>query len=255
MPGRRFRVKDRVKAHYLSLFALICASATVTVGAPAIAAETSKEPPKATEAKKDGSKESSKESSKEGKDASKEAKLAPVLDPNKYFGKAKLGYAAAQLCPEICAKLFCYCGCDETDEHDTLLDCFTTDHGVDCHICQEEALIALKMKRDGKSLAEIQQAVDKAFEKQYPFDEVSAKFQKYKDSRLYKAAAGASSAKSKSGMSSLTKEDLKTGLPSDISTKSANSKSQTSDSKAKSSGASSARTARGGCCSGKSKKQ
>jgi hypothetical protein len=98
---------------------------------------------------------------------------------------------------------------------------------VDCHICQEEALIALKMKRDGKSLAEIQQAVDKAFEKQYPFDEVSAKFQKYKDSRLYKAAAGASSAKSKSGMSSLTKEDLKTGLPSDTSTKSANSKSQT----------------------------
>ena len=135
MPGRRFRVKDRAKAYYLSLFALICASATVTVGAPAIAAETSKEPPKATEAKKDGSKQSG----KEGKDASKDTKLAPVLDPNKYFGKAKLGYAAAQLCPEICAKLFCYCGCDETDEHDTLLDCFTTDHGVDCHICQEEA--------------------------------------------------------------------------------------------------------------------
>lgn len=252
MPGRRFRVR----ANYLSLFALICASATVIAGNPVVAAETSKEPPKATEAKKDPNKESGKVGGKDAsKDASKDGKLAPVLDPNKYFGKAKLGYAAAQLCPEICAKLFCYCGCDETDEHDTLLDCFTTDHGVDCHICQEEALIALKMKRDGKSLAEIQQAVDKAFEKQYPFDEVSAKFQKYKDSRLYKAAAGASSAKSKSGMSSLTKEDLKTGLPSDNSAKSTTSKALTNDSKAKSSGASSARTARGGCCSGKSKKQ
>lgn len=252
MPGRPFRVIAR----YLSLLALICAFGAVTSGDGAVAAETTKESPKSADVSKVGGKENSKVGSKDsGKEGGKEAKLAPVLDPNKYFGKAKLGYAAAQLCPEICAKLFCYCGCDETDEHDTLLDCFTTDHGVDCHICQEEALIALKMKRDGKSLAEIQQAVDKAFEKQYPFDEVSAKFQKYKDSRLYKAAAGASSAKSKSGMSSLTKEDLKTGLPSDISTKSANSKSQTSDSKAKSSGASSARTARGGCCSGKSKKQ
>lgn len=236
MPGLRFRVRYTSTAHYLSLFALVCASATTAVGHPAIAAEASKEQPKAAVAKKDG-------------------KLAPVLDPNKYFGKAKLGYAAAQLCPEICAKLFCYCGCDETDEHDTLLDCFITDHGVDCHICQEEALIALKMKRDGKSLAEIQQAVDKAFEKQYPFDEVSAKFQKYKDSRLYKAPAGASSAKSKSGMSSLTKEDLKTGLPSDNLAKSTNSKALANDSKDKSSKASSARTARGGCCSGKSKKQ
>ena len=87
----------------------------------------------------------------------------PVLDPNKFFGHAKSGYAAAQLCPEICAKLFCYCGCDMTDDHDSLLDCFTTDHGVDCHICQEEALIALKMKREGKSMKQIQ-AVEKAKE-------------------------------------------------------------------------------------------
>ncbi|MBP6747399.1 hypothetical protein KA344_19375, partial [bacterium] len=31
----------------------------------------------------------------------------PVLDPYKFFGHAKSGYAAAQLCPEICAKIFC----------------------------------------------------------------------------------------------------------------------------------------------------
>lgn len=109
----------------------------------------------------------------------------PVLDPNKFFGHAKSGYAAAQLCPEICAKLFCYCGCDMTDDHDSLLDCFTTDHGVDCHICQEEALIALKMKREGKSMKQIQQAIDIMFEKEYPFDEPTAVIQKYRKNRLW----------------------------------------------------------------------
>jgi len=109
----------------------------------------------------------------------------PVLDPNRFFGHAKSGYAAAQLCPEICAKLFCYCGCDMTDDHDSLLDCFTSDHGVDCHICQEEALIALKMKREGKSMKQIQQAIDVMFEKEYPFDEPTAVIQKYRKNRLW----------------------------------------------------------------------
>lgn len=121
----------------------------------------------------------------------------PVLDPNKYFGKAKIGYMAAQACPEICEKLFCYCGCDVTDEHDSLLDCFTTDHGVDCYICQEEAVIALKMKKEGKSLGEIQKAIDAKFEKMNPFDPTD-KLKKYWSIRSYKPGSqdGASSAKS-----------------------------------------------------------
>ncbi|MBX9939313.1 MAG: PCYCGC domain-containing protein [Candidatus Obscuribacterales bacterium] len=110
--------------------------------------------------------------------------LKPVLNPEKYFGKAKLGYMAAQRCPEICAKLFCYCGCDVTDEHGSLLDCFTSDHGVDCYICQEEALVALQMKKDGKSLAEIQKVIDQSYEKQYPFDATEILL-KYRRERLW----------------------------------------------------------------------
>lgn len=111
---------------------------------------------------------------------------APVLDPEKFFGNAKAGYMAAKEAPDVCLKLFCYCGCDLTDEHNSLLDCFTSDHGVDCHICQEEALIGLKMKRQGKSMAEIQKAVDIMFYKQYPFDEVSPALKKYRAERLWK---------------------------------------------------------------------
>jgi hypothetical protein len=157
----------------------------------------------------------------------------PVLDPNKFFGHAKSGYAAAQLCPEICAKLFCYCGCDMTDDHDSLLDCFTTDHGVDCHICQEEALIALKMKREGKSMKQIQQAIDIMFEKEYPFDEPTAVIQKYRKKQTVAARhsedpgqAGSAAAKSSptsAGNSAGTASQSASGKPGATSTKSATS--------------------------------
>ena len=108
-----------------------------------------------------------------------------VLDPNQFFGQAKAGYVAAQRIPEICAKLFCYCGCDLTDCHGTLLDCFTSDHGVDCHICQEEALIALRLNKRKKPLAKIQKYIDKRYAKEYPFEMESKVLKDYKASRLW----------------------------------------------------------------------
>lgn len=146
----------------------------------------------------------------------------PVLDPNKFFGHAKSGYAAAQLCPEICAKLFCYCGCDMTDDHDSLLDCFTTDHGVDCHICQEEALIALKMKREGKTMKQIQQAIDIMFEKEYPFDEPSAVIQKYRKNRLWQP--GTVKTLGKAGSAASKSSGAKTSNANGKSSKSASGK-------------------------------
>jgi len=134
-------------------------------------------------------------SSKSSADSGGKA-LKPVLDPKKFFGHARSGYEAAKLCPEICAKLFCYCGCDMTDEHDSLLDCFTSDHGVDCRICQEEALIALKMKRDGKNMKQIQQSIDTIFEKEYPFDEPTATIKNYRANRLWQPSRAAAETRS-----------------------------------------------------------
>src|SRR5437016_679078 len=62
----------------------------------------------------------------------------PVLEPGKFFGEAAMGYASAQAAPQVMSKLFCYCGCDTTDGHSALIDCYTSMHGQDCHICQEE---------------------------------------------------------------------------------------------------------------------
>jgi hypothetical protein len=107
-------------------------------------------------------------------------KGAHVLNPATFVGQAAVGYTAAQACPQMLAQLFCYCGCDETDKHSSLLDCFTTDHGADCPICTEEAVIAARMKKEGKSIAQVQQAIDKKFSTQYPFEKPSMQLVRYK---------------------------------------------------------------------------
>jgi hypothetical protein len=119
-----------------------------------------------------------------------------VLPPGQFFGQAAVGYQAAQQCPEIIEKLFCYCGCDETDQHTTLLDCFTTTHGADCQICTDEAVIAAQMKKQGKSIAEIQQAVDSKYAKEYPFQNESDALKKYRASALGVKSSSATSDKS-----------------------------------------------------------
>jgi Protein of unknown function with PCYCGC motif len=113
----------------------------------------------------------------------------PVLDPTRFFGGAAMGYASAKAAPQIMSKLFCYCGCDGTEKHQHLIDCFTSDHGTDCHICQEEAVSALKMYRDKTPVAEIQRQIDEEFHHHYPFEEETANYKNYKASRLWTGAA------------------------------------------------------------------
>ena len=107
-----------------------------------------------------------------------------VLSPDKMVGRAALGYAAAKEVPDICSKLFCYCGCDTSEEpgHTCLLDCFTCDHGVDCTVCQDEAIIALDLKKKGKSLREIQKQIDEAFQTLYPWEKPTPALEKYRES-------------------------------------------------------------------------
>jgi hypothetical protein len=108
----------------------------------------------------------------------------PVMDPSMAAGMAAMGYASAKAAPEVMSKLFCYCGCDQTDSHSALIDCFTGTHGMDCHICQEEAVLALKMYRDGATMAEIQKRVDSTYSNQYPFETKTDALKKYEATHL-----------------------------------------------------------------------
>jgi hypothetical protein len=114
--------------------------------------------------------------------------LPPVLPPDQFFSMAQMAYSAAKSCPTVCAHLFCYCGCDLTDNHSRLLDCFTSTHGVDCHICQEEALMALRMSKNGDKIADIQKAIDEEYSSRYPYQQPSPALKKYLATRLWHSA-------------------------------------------------------------------
>lgn len=165
---------------------------TTTASTTATSTETNKETgsDSATATEKEDT-----ESTKGLETAANSQELSPlgkkVLPSAAYIGKAKMGYIAAQRVPEICQKIFCYCGCDYTDEHASLLDCFTSDHGVDCIYCQGEAVMAYKMSRKGSSVAEIQKAIDLNWGPKYPFfEQPSDQIKKYWKTRLWAKGNG-----------------------------------------------------------------
>ena len=88
-----------------------------------------------------------------------------VLSPASYAGYDRIvrAYEAAQEMPGVLDGLYCHCDCRHHFNHRSLLTCFQSEHGASCDICLDEAWMAAQMHRQGKSLAEIRQAVDAQF--------------------------------------------------------------------------------------------
>jgi hypothetical protein len=74
--------------------------------------------------------------------------------------RAKAAYAAARQYASVLEGLYCYCRCRENMGHRALAECFESEHGSKCDICQTEALVAARMASGGRSVREIQKAID-----------------------------------------------------------------------------------------------
>lgn len=81
--------------------------------------------------------------------------LRMTLDPNRFKGEIKQAYEIAERDPALLAQLHCYCGCDRTNNHKNLLDCYRDDHGSHCAICVGEAIDAETLARQGMSVDRI----------------------------------------------------------------------------------------------------
>jgi len=82
--------------------------------------------------------------------------LPQTLDPAKFSNRdVAAAYQSAKEIPEILAQQPCYCHCDRSRGHRSLLDCFASQHGSDCDICVKEALFAMQEHRKGKSPEQI----------------------------------------------------------------------------------------------------
>lgn len=84
-----------------------------------------------------------------GAEADAAQNLRMTLDPALFNGQVKEAYTVAQRHPGLLSQLHCYCGCDKTDGHKNLLDCYRDAHGSHCAICVGEALDAQKMADAG----------------------------------------------------------------------------------------------------------
>lgn len=87
----------------------------------------------------------------------------PTLPANLFTGRAHAAYAVANAMPAVLDGLYCYCGCQESIGHKSLLSCYTDNHASYCHVCMEEAEMAAQMTAKGKCSPEIQKAIDRRF--------------------------------------------------------------------------------------------
>jgi hypothetical protein len=55
----------------------------------------------------------------------------------------------------------CYCHCDRSQGHTSLLDCFASKHGAGCNICIDEDFYAYEQSRKGKTAAQIREGIIK----------------------------------------------------------------------------------------------
>lgn len=94
--------------------------------------------------------------------------LPTTLSPTLFSDPVvKNSYAVAARIKKALYQLPCYCHCDRSAGHGSLLDCYVSQHAAGCDICIKETFYASEQLRKGKTPVEIRQAVIKgAWEQQ-----------------------------------------------------------------------------------------
>lgn len=86
------------------------------------------------------------------------ATMSPELFSNPLVQNA---YAVAAKIKKTLYQQPCYCHCDRSQGHASLLDCFTSKHGSDCGTCIYEDFYTYEQSRKGKTPAQIRAGIIK----------------------------------------------------------------------------------------------
>jgi len=89
--------------------------------------------------------------------------LPLTLDPDQFRDKrpAYVAYTLAAQIKEVLYQAPCYCACNRSQGHRSLLDCFTGKHGANCPICQKEAIFCFLQHKQGKDAKQIREGLAK----------------------------------------------------------------------------------------------
>ena len=70
-------------------------------------------------------------------------------------------YLLASRVKKILYQQPCYCHCDRSQGHKSLLDCFASKHGSECGVCMREAIYAYEQSHKGKTATQIRAGIER----------------------------------------------------------------------------------------------
>jgi Protein of unknown function with PCYCGC motif len=86
--------------------------------------------------------------------------LPPTMEPSLFTDKLIFNaYAVAGRVEKVLYQQPCYCHCDRSQGHGSLLDCFVSRHGSGCNICMKEAFYSYEQTRRGKKPEQIREGI------------------------------------------------------------------------------------------------
>src|SRR5215471_19177764 len=86
--------------------------------------------------------------------------LPPTMDPSLFADKLTFNaYVVAGRVKKVLYQQPCYCHCDRSQGHGSLLDCFVSRHGAGCDICQKEDFYSYEQTHKGKTAAQIRDGI------------------------------------------------------------------------------------------------
>ena len=86
--------------------------------------------------------------------------IPATMDPKQFPDALNRNvYALAAKIKPVLYQQPCYCYCDRSVGHKSLLDCYASEHGSECDICQKEAVLAYQQTQKGKTPAQIRAAI------------------------------------------------------------------------------------------------
>lgn len=90
------------------------------------------------------------------------AELPETMNPEHFSNLLVANaYAVAAKIKKTLYQQPCYCHCDRTKGHTSLLDCFASEHGSACGTCVYEDLYSYDQVRKGKTAAQIRAGIIK----------------------------------------------------------------------------------------------
>jgi hypothetical protein len=86
--------------------------------------------------------------------------LPPTMDPSLFPDMQTFNaYVVAGHTKKVLYQQPCYCHCDRSLGHGSLLDCFVSRHAAGCDICQKEDFYAYEQTHKGKTPAQIREGI------------------------------------------------------------------------------------------------